>query len=67
MRTPLGERGELTHPLPRTEEVAHFIDYAAEVFCGVKVIEAQSRTIALLDPAGSVSQSCWQRGVVSQE
>ena len=41
----------LAYPLPRAEEIAYFINHAAEALCGIKVIEAQGRITALLDAA----------------
>ena len=50
MRPSLGERHYLAHPPPRSEEVTYFLHHAAEPLRRVKVVEAQGRIIASLDP-----------------
>ena len=48
-RTPLCQRDELTHPLPRAEELAHFFKQTAETLGRSKISKPQHRVIAVLD------------------
>ena len=51
MRTPLGERDELTHPLSREKEVTHFIDHAAKGLFRKKHRRGSSNTLSTLTQA----------------
>ena len=50
VRTPLGRRDELAHPLPRAQELTYLFKGAAEPLCRGNIPQPQHRVVAVLDP-----------------